>query len=309
MPHSSIPVAQQQSGGDCPPPLRWQDVLTHVRQNAREWRIERKGAVLTGRCLGTGPPLYILNNVWGTGELMALLMWLLKDDFRTVVSEWPIAKDGSLPRQRLAANALSDDLLAVADFHNDDCFSVFATSFGGLVALMTVNRTPERIHKAVLHAAFARYRLSLLERLLLCIGRFCKRPLREVPLFERIQTHNHRGSFPPFDHSRWEFLLNNLAGTPTRDAVRRISALQRCNLHGVLEQIRTPVLLLGSENCGRLTQQRETELAGILPHAEHDVLPHCGHFPFVTHPHLLTKALKEFVGDTQAKPLTPRPAR
>lgn len=280
------PAETEQS--ECPPPLMWQDVLAEVRRESECWELQRGGGVLRGWTLGQGPPLYFLQSAWGSRELFALSMWLLREEFRVVIYDGP---DGQR-RSRLSAEALAEDLLAVVERHGDERFSLFATSFGGLTALTAMHRFGRRIERAVLHAAFAHYQLSVGERLLLWLGRFSRRPFRKAPFFARLHRHNHRRWFPPFDASRWNFLLENLGATPIAEASRRIAALRRCDLRPVLAEVGQPVALLGGEGEGRIAREREAELAAGLPRALCERLPHCGHFPFLTHPHILTKAIR-----------------
>lgn len=287
----------QTTEADCPVPLAWKSVLSAVRESIRTTTLERDAATIGIRSFGDGPPLYFLNNVWGDWELFALSMWLLRDEYRCVVVDWPESTGRRLPTRRLSAENVASDLVATADELGDDRFAVFATSFGCLPAVWAATTSQERISSLVLHAGFARYRLGLFERLLLRVGRLMQRPLARLPLFERIQTENHRSWFPPFDSSRWAFLLENIGRTPTSTAMQRIAALKSCDLRGQLGTINGPTALVLGEGADGRIRRREHELADELPHAARENLPYAGHFPFVTHPHVLTRFLKKFLAE------------
>jgi pimeloyl-ACP methyl ester carboxylesterase len=280
---------------ECPPPLMWRDVLAEVRRQSETWELEREGAVLRGWTLGEGPPLYLLPSVCGNRELFALTMWLLRDAFRVVVCDAPEPVDGKLPERRRSVAALAGDLIAVADRRGDERFSLFGTAFGGLTVLQALRQFPQRIDKAVLHAGFARCRLSLTERFLLFVAKFSHRPLKRVPFFERIQWYNHRRWFPPFDRSRWKFLLENVGDTSAAEASRRVAAFRKCDFRGDLPAITTPVVLLSGEGDSQIDREREAELAAGLPNSVGERLMHCGRFPFLTHPHIFSKALKRYL--------------
>lgn len=280
---------------ECPPPLMWRDVLAEVDRQSETWELEREGAVLRGWTLGEGTPLYLLPSVCGNRELFALTMWLLRDAFRVVVYDAPQPVDGKLPERRRSVASLAEDLIAVADRHGDERFSLFGTAFGGLTALQALRQFPQRIDKAVLHAGFARCRLSLAERFLLLVARYSHRPLKRVPFFERIQGYNHRRWFPPFDRSRWQFLLEKLGETSAAEASRRVAAFRKCDFRRDLPAIAQPVVLLGGEGDSPIDREREAELAAGLPNSVGERLMHCGRFPFLTHPHIFSKALKSYL--------------
>jgi pimeloyl-ACP methyl ester carboxylesterase len=183
----------------------WQEVLRRFRLESRPWNIERNGHTLSGRVWGQGPPLYLLCGIGGSLELYALFVWLLRERFRCVLWEYP----GNIPPERhpqnLTAADLADDLWAIADSHGDESFSLYATSFGTVVALTAMLQSPDRVERAVLQGGFAHRRFSWFER---SMTRVCCRvpgTMRQFPGRNVVQRQNHRGWFPPFDVSRWQF--------------------------------------------------------------------------------------------------------
>lgn len=291
----------QTTEADCPVPLAWKSVLANVRDGCRYAEIERDGATFGVRTFGDGPPVYFINNVWGDWELFALTMWLLHDEYRCVVVDIPESKRVS----RLTAQSLAQDLFATADEQGDQQFALFATSFGSLTAHSAAIDAPDRISQLVLHAGCLRYRLGMFERMLSRVGRFLRRPLSRLPMFNRIQTENHRTWFPPFDGSRWEFLLNNIGSTTTATAMRRIAALKRCDLKGRLAGVKCPTALVIGEGADGRIRKREDELAAELPHVTREQLAYAGHFPYVTHPHVLTRYLKPLLAGETANRANP----
>lgn len=263
-------------------------MLNVVRDESRAWEIDGKCGRIGGRTLGEGPPLYLLNGTGGTWELFALSMYLLREDFRCVIVEYPGEN------AKFSLDDFVADLFQIADEQGDATFSLFATSYGSAVAFAAMAAQPERIERAVIQAGVARKRLSVAERLLVGAGKLLPFSLARMPFFSRVQEHNHRTWFPPFDKSRWQFMVDNLGSVGVRTMCRRITAFQQRDLTGAISGITSPVHLLGSEGEGTaITQQRE-RLQQLLPHATTELLPHCGLLPFLTHPHLLSKALKSY---------------
>ncbi|MEX0703408.1 MAG: alpha/beta hydrolase [Planctomycetales bacterium] len=272
----------------CPAPLAWQDVLAAFRAESEPWSLEREDAFISGRVCGSGPPLYFLNGLIGSHESFALLVWLLRDEFRCVLYDDPPRKTGTVEDH-------VRDLCAVADAHGDGRFDVFATGFGGLVALADGEG---RIARAVIQGGYAHRRLSLMERILIRLGRWTSRPLRDVPMLRTILRANHLPWFPPFDHSRYDFFESDALATPVRDAARRANALRTCDLRPRLSAIAAPVLLVRTEGEGRAATRCQQELEAALPCARTEWMHRSGQAPFLTHPHRVAKLVREFLAQS-----------
>ena len=273
----------------CPPPLGWQQVLRTVQRDSAEWRLDRSGHTIRGRTFGRGPPLYFLNGIGGTSDLFALFVWLLREDFRCVLFDYEsgFRFPGSGPR--LSVADMAEDLFAVARMQGDKRFSLYATSFGTLVALHAMLHQPDRIERAVLQGGFAHRNLSLFEKMLARICSFVPGSYRHVPLRKKIQWWNHRRWFPPFDITRWQFLVEDTGSLPIATLARRACLLIESDLRSRLSEIQQPVLLIRSEGEGMVSEQCHRELESGLLNKQTEFLNNCGHLPYLTHPHRLMK--------------------
>ena len=282
-------------GQPCPTPLQWQQVLASFRSQADEFTVVRAGRTFHGRALGEGHPVYFLNGLGGTHELFALTAWLLRDVFRCVLFDSPSPSRAASPENAASAlSQLTSDLLATADLHGHASFSLYATSFGSLVALDAMRQAPQRIERAVLQGGFARLRLSPFERMLLSLGRLLPGRLKHLPLRNVIQIQSHRPWFPPFDDTRWQFFSQDTGGVPLRLLARRAAALPGCDLRPSLPHIAAPVLLIRGEGEGRVSAAAHEELKAGLPNAQSEWMAGCGHLPYLTHPHRLVKLLRAY---------------
>lgn len=281
----------------CPSPLSWQQVFDGFESESTGWELDRGGYILKGRTWGAGLPLYLLNGLTGTHELYALLVWLLRDEFRLIVYDYP-------RRKKASAHDFSSDLFAIADLHGDERFNVYATTFGSVVALTALLNQPERIERAVLQGGFAFRKLSLLERLLIRAGRHLPGRLRNVPLGRLIFHQNHLPWFPPFDRGRWEFFLDQTGRVPISAVSDRATMVSCFDVRSRLGEIQQPVLLIRAEGDGRVSGQCHDELEAGLPNVGSEWLHTCGLVPFVTHPHRLAKLLRGFLlgGDEDLEP-------
>ena len=281
------------AGEPCPTPLVWRQVLTAVHEQREEFTFAWGGRELHGATLGSGRPLYFLGPIAGGWELFALTACLLREEFRCRLIE--------LPELRYAADAATyvtasgDAVTAAADSLGDQTVALFGASLGGTIALQTLAMYPERFEAAVLIGTAARRRLTLMERAMLIWGGLLPGRLRQLPGWKRVLEQNHRHWFPPFDQSRWQFLLQNLGETPIALAARRQSVLGGVNLREQLPGITQPVLIVRTEGEGRILTEHQKELQQGLPSAEVEEMRNAGQLPYLTHPHRVAKLVRRFL--------------
>lgn len=278
----------------CPPPLAWQEVLSEFHTQASTWYLDRPGYRLTGRMLGSGRPLYLLNGFGGTHEIYALLVWLLRDEFRCVLWDYPGTDPGTNPKPIVTIEALAAHIAAIAETTGDHTIDLYAPSFGSLVALEVMCRYPQLVRRAVLQGGFAHRKLSRFESWLARSCRFYPGSLRRFPGSKAVREHNHRRWFPPFDETRWEFLEQNAGRVPVSALALQATLVRSADFRPRLAAIRQPVLLIETEGEGTATRDCQRELAAALPDATTETLLGTGQYPFLTHPHRLAKILRAF---------------
>jgi 2-succinyl-6-hydroxy-2,4-cyclohexadiene-1-carboxylate synthase len=281
----------------CPNPMGWVQVLDAFHSQSTAWSVRFNGVSISGRTLGTGRPIYFLNGLTGNSDLFCLLVWLLRDEFRCVVFDYPTRAERGLSQNVLTAEGLAADLFAAADGQGDTTFSVFATSFGSAVALTALEAGRGRIDRAVLQAGFAHRRLSVFERLLCGLGKAVPGTLARLPFLESIQRANHQRYFPPFDASRLGFFIENAGGTPIRDAAERAALVGNFDFRQRVAEIRQPVLVVRSEHEGQVLTACSDELERGLPHSSTEWLHTAGPLAHLAHPHRLAKLVRGFLTD------------
>lgn len=283
------------AGEGCPPPLEWQEVLREFHATSQPWYLDRPRYRLTGRVFGKGRPLYFLNGIGGSHELFVLTTWLLKDEFRCVLFDYPGSEPSRRRESRAGLEELVSDLFAIADVCGDRVFEVLATSFGGLLALEAMRREPDRIPRAILQGAFAHRHLSAAERFLIRFFRWHPGPMRLIPGRRAIQQHNHRRWFPPFDTTRWDFFQDNSGRVSAAALANRAAIVRDNDLRPKLGRIQQPVLLVHGEGEGLVSESCHHVLEQGLPNARTEWMHGTGHFPYLTHPHRLAKVVRTFL--------------
>lgn len=284
------------AGEPCPTPLVWQEIREKYLHDSTRWEFVRGPHRLIGHTWGEGPPLYFLNNFAATAELFSLTAWLLKDQFRCVVFDSTANDRRASCRVKPLISDFADDLFAIADQHGDKRFSVYGAGFGAAVVVQAVISSPQRVDRVVLQHGFASRRLSLFERLLLSVCLRSNQTLDRMPHRRRFQAVNHQPWFPPFDHSRFEFLVDSTGSLFLQDLARRAWAANSFNVVSRLSEIDCPVLLLRTEGEGRMVAQSQEVLESHLKNHRTEWMHSAGQHPCLTHPHRVAKLVKTFCG-------------
>lgn len=276
-----------ETGEGCPTPLAWKQVQNEFLSQSDEFSFTEAGLTISGRVLGEGPPLYFLNGISATPTLFCLTVWLLRDEFRCVVLDYP-------PEAQTLEQLAKSLELAATQF-GDEQFDLYATSFGTPVALHALQSFPQRIQHAVLQGPLISMKFSLAERLALAMLGRLPGQIARLPFRKTVLENNHARWFPPFDITRWKFLMAETGNVPTRDVASRTKMLKGLDLTDQVSRIETPTLVISSE--GEAARHRESAavLAEKMPNARAEEISNTGHVPFVTHPHRLAKLVRQFL--------------
>ncbi len=272
----------------CPTPLSWQDVLREFRAQSESWTVDLDGRSVSGRSIGEGPPLYFLNGLSGNLDLYSLTVWLLREDYRCVLFDYPTGLR--------SASDLPALLFAIADKFQHETFSVFSTGAGCMTAFAAMKQS-SRINKAIVQGGFANCRLSLTERIASSLGAWCSGKLGSVPGAIRILRQNHRPWFPPFDESRWSFAEENLAGTPIARLAGMAGLLKKFDCRDSLADIAPRTMLVRCEGDSPIQVEAQDKLEQAMPDVPVQWLHTCGRLPFLTHPHRLKRIVLDFLSD------------
>jgi pimeloyl-ACP methyl ester carboxylesterase len=285
-------AAEPELPPNCPPPLAWQDVLAEFRSQSETFEFTGPdGLAVRGHVLGEGPPLYILNGLSATPELSCLAVWLLREEFRCVVIDYP--------EKATSLSQLASSLFTAADGLGDQEFDLFATSFSSAVAMQILTTDASRIRHAVLQGPVNGIRLSWLERLATRAAMLSPGRMSRVPFFRAALQNNHRLWFPPFDETRWQFMALNVGSVKIKTVARRLRMLNGLDWTERLAEIKTPTFIISAE--GEATRHHDAAklFASQIPGTKNERIPNCGHVPFVTHPHRLANLIGPFLRDEE----------
>lgn len=296
------PLDDASQSEPCPTPLAWQEVVKSFRESAQSRVFTTDDADVTVTEFGQGPPLVFFPGLAGGPLLFALTAWLLKDEFRSLLFEHPRYRVRPAPRDLIKCT--SENWAMAVEHLCPQGADLYACSLGSQIALKTMASYPRLIRSAVLQGAWAVRSLTWAERSLLQLGRWSPFSIRRTPLWLSAQIQNHRRWFPPFDETRFGFLLNETGQTPTRDVADRLLAAGRTDLTGLLPSLPQQILILHCEGEGRVIDQTQQELQRRLPRAQSEAMPLAGQYPYLTHPHRLVKIIRSFLTQVGAETTT-----
>ena len=274
----------------CPTPLAWQEVVKSFHEQAMSRIVETPAAEVTVHELGSGKPLVFLPAFSGNALLFSLTCWLLRDDCRSVVIEHPAWKKTPSHRDLIPRTA---EAISMALEHScPDGADIYAATWGGQVALQLMLDHPQLVHRAILQSSWAHRKLTTSESILLGCGSWLPVKARRLPMWLPTQLQNHRNWFPPFDETRFGFLLGETGVTPASALARRLLASSRTDLTPQLHKVSTPITLLRCEGDGTPITVAQDILEDRLPNVKSESMSSTGHFPYLTHPHRLVKVLR-----------------
>jgi len=289
-----VPEKIDGAGEPCPAPLVWQEIRESYQHESTPWEFVSGTHRLTGRTWGSGRPLYFLNNFAATAEMFSLTAWLLKNEYRCVMFDTTIENRRSRQSGQPTIADFSNDLMMVASAMGDQRFAIFGAAFGAAVGLQSALNQPDRIERLILQHGFAQRRLSIFERFLASICFRSSKSLNDLPERRRFQSVNHKPWFPPFDDSRFDFLVESTGRLLLSDLAERALAIHAFDIRSRLSEIQCPVLLLRTEGEGKVAAEAQNTLEKQLKLCEIQWMHSAGQHPYLTHPHRVAKLIKTF---------------
>ncbi|MBD3672715.1 MAG: alpha/beta hydrolase [Planctomycetaceae bacterium] len=283
------PDSGEETREPCPTPLEWHDILSRFMNEADHWYLETSLGQIRGRTWGSGPTLYFLNGMSGTHELYALVVWLLREEYRCVVFDYP--RTASATKE-----ALSDLLPQVAQLHGEtENLSVITRDFGFQIALTCARKHPRLLNTFVCQTPSDGVSLTKAERVLATLGCRLSAKLKRIPGRQAIQQRIHRAWFPPYDPSRFNFYLDNTGEQAVCGMAQRFLMQAESLDEWTDDALPTQTLILRTEGETPYQTQTAEKIQSIFPAAHTEWLHTSGQLAFLTHPHRLVKCIKEFL--------------
>jgi len=282
------------TAGRCQPPADFRNEVRRYDERATVGTWSGPRYRMIHRTLGQGPTLIWLPGIAATYRTSALVLNRLAEGFRTIQYEYPGDREGDGARLgRITHDHLVDDLFGLMDHLGIGRAHLAGISFGSTIALVALERAPERFSRAVVQGAFAHRRFTAAERLALFLGRRVKGTAARLPLRQTILAYNSKMDFPRIIEDRWPFYLEENGQTPIRALAHRSSLVARLDLRGSLARINAELLLVQGRDDRIVPRRYFEELKAALPRSASVVMPTAGHIPHITH----AESLARLIGD------------
>lgn len=287
------PVAETMTDGEerepCPTPLEWHEILSRFLNEADHWYLETSSGQIRGRTWGSGPTIYFLNGMSGTHELYALIVWLLREDYRCVLFDYPRSASATW-------DGLSDLLPQVAKLHGDnESITLITRDFGFQVALTCAQRHPGFLSTLVCQTPSDGMTLTRSEHLLATVGRRLPVKLKWIPGRRKIQQHIHRVWFPPYDPSRFDFYLDNTGEQAASGLAQRFLLHANSLPEWNAQALPFRSLMIRTEGENPCQAETAEKIKATVPAIPIEWMHTSGQLAFLTHPHRLAKSIKEFL--------------
>ena len=275
----------------CPTPLNWVDVVTAVESECQKISVQLENGEMLATVYGTGPALYFIGGATGSARLFALTAYLLREEYTCVM----VAAATWTSKPRALLDQTAEAICRLANSLGHARIDLYAAGFGCHVALTLLKNHPERVGHVILQGPVIRQPTLARERFLHRLGQRLSRPMSTLPGWLRVQQQNHQGYFPPFDPTRYQFLLDELGASPVGQVSHRLIAASTADWSEVVPETKTPVLVIRTEGEGLALAKLSEEFATCLPNCRSEPFPLAGHYPYLTHPNRLVKTIKQFL--------------
>ncbi len=275
----------------CPTPLNWVDVVTAIESECQPISVQLESGEMLATVYGSGPPLYFLGGATGSARLFDLTAYLLREEYTCVM----VAAATWTAQPRALLEQTAEAICRLANSLGHAQFDLYAAGFGCHVALTLLKHHAERVGHVLLQGPVLRQPTLARERFLHRLGQRLTRPMSTLPGWLRVQEQNHSGYFPPFDPTRYQFLLDELGATPVGQVSHRLIAASQADWSEVVPEIKSPVMVIRCEGEGLALAKLSEEFTLCLPDCPWESMHSAGHYPYLTHPNRLVKTIKQFL--------------
>ena len=280
----------------CPTPLNWVDVVTAVESECQRISVQLENGEMLATVYGAGPPLYFVGGATGSARLFALTAYLLREEYTCVM----VAAATWTSKPRALLDQTAEAICRLANSLGHAQFDLYAAGFGCHVALTLLKNHPERVGHVLLQGPVLKQPTLGRERFLYRIGQRLTRPMSTLPGWLRVQQQNHQGYFPPFDPTRYQFLLDELGASSVGQVSHRLIAASTADWSEVVPEIKAPVMVIRCEGEGLALAKLSEEFTLCLPDCPWESMHSAGHYPYLTHPNRLVKTIKQFLNPVVA---------
>jgi 3-oxoadipate enol-lactonase len=257
---------------------------------------------------GAGPPLVLVHALPFDHNLWLYQIERFSARFRTVAMDLRGWGRSAKPTTPFSLGDMGNDILGVlADEGITNNVVVLGCSIGSKISLMLACEHPEIFGAAILVGGNSGRQLSLVHR----IADYRAHSTAGTLGLYHLDHLRHGVTREWADSPIGRYLLAGFAergqGLDSESIARVFEALTSSDLTSQLPTYKSPTLIVNGEHDTALPGGTRT--AGLLPHAQHRILPRTGHCCFLEDPGGFEVLVRDFLQRNDLWPRYPRPPR
>lgn len=235
---------------------------------------------------GEGKPLLLLHG-WGTdSSLYKPVIMPLSASFRVITVDLPGFGQSEKPKKPFTLTDYTQTIYELVSHLNLDTVTLIGHSFGGKIALDYTYTYPQRVEKLILIAPNGTKPPQTLKRVMLAAVAKTGKVITQIPPFTTLQKKAKEFLYTKIGEPDY------LNAGPLKETYLNIV---KENIEEKMKQINKPVLLLWGDHDTEMPLDYATKIQKLLPKATLEILPQCGHFPFLEKPVEFMEEIRTFI--------------
>lgn len=239
---------------------------------------------------GEGTPVIVLPGLAGGVALIEPLLEHLAKHHRVITFELRGESD-AFPTRHFPFEQHVDDLQTVLDDLKLERPAMFGFSFGAAVALEYAVANPHRLSWLAVQGSGSHFEAGVMAHAV-------RRVLQRLRLPTDSQFLNQFVNVllgcRPTAGTDLDSIVGSIWSTEQATMAHRLEQLDEFDVTDRLWNLHTPTLVLGGERDLVTPPADLRDLARQIPSAEFHLIPEAGHLASITHPNLVTQAVRAF---------------
>jgi 3-oxoadipate enol-lactonase len=248
---------------------------------------------------GEGEPLVLIAGFSADSTAWSEVVDSFKQDFQVVVLDNRGVGQSEIPMGSYTIVEMAQDVISLCDKLHINKAHFIGNSMGGFIVQSLIHRFPDRVNTAIIsnstYTADCGFNLYLQAQL-----DFLKAGV-PVDLLVRASCSWVYSYDFLVTRSQYEevvqLALNNPFPFTLEGYEGQFSALKEFNSLPWLNTIKTPTLILGSDNDLIFPEPSIRALSEHIPDAKYHGFRNCGHLPMIEYPEEFTQVVKSFIKD------------
>jgi len=245
---------------------------------------------------GQGEPLIFISGFTADHNVWMLVNQLFSQTHRVILFDNRGVGQSDVPDLPYTIEMMAEDTIRLCDALDIKKAIFIGNSMGGSIAQTLCHYYPDRVKAAVLSNTF----IKIAAHYVLNASGWINLMKSNAPL-EDIQKVRYALSFSShfIEGDTFKLLfktaLNNPYPLTERGARQQFHALTHFDSSNWLQQIKTPCLVLGSDEDIICLPHKVNEITQQIPYARFHQFTQCGHLPLVEHPEEFHQVIMKFL--------------